>query len=101
MGHLPNIGRRGRADTGPPLRKRARSNAGRRTRMVEAGGVEPPSEKPCCQKTTCVAHSFRGRPLRALRAFAARGQYGQETRAASPMISPAQCGPKCAGQPTM
>ena len=68
---------------------------------VEAGGVEPPSEKPCCQKPTCVARSLRGRPLRALRAFATRGQYGQETRTASPMISPAYCGPKCAGQPTM
>jgi len=68
--------------------------------MVEAGGVEPPSEKPCRRKTTCVAHSIRDRPC-GHRAFAAQAQNGQETHAASPMISPANYGPKLAGQPTV
>ena len=26
--------------------------------MVEAGGVEPPSEEPCGQKTTCLSRSL-------------------------------------------
>jgi len=37
---------------------------------VEAGGVEPPSEKPCHQKTTCLARSLRRSPLRVCSAFA-------------------------------
>jgi len=37
--------------------------------MVEAGGVEPPSEKPCHQKTTCLARSGRLPPM-AVCAFA-------------------------------
>ena len=68
--------------------------------IVEAGGVEPPSEKPCNQKTTCLSRSQaalpRGNPL-----FAGRGQNGQETKPASPMISLAQHGPRSARQPTM
>jgi len=31
--------------------------------VVEAGGVEPPSEKPCHQKTTCLARSLRLPPM--------------------------------------
>ena len=53
--------------------------------MVEAGGVEPPSEKPCHPKTTCLARSNRGAATRAVRSFAARAQSGQDARAASPM----------------
>jgi len=44
---------------------------------VEAGGVEPPSEKRYGPKPTCLAHSVW---------FADRGQNEQETRPASPMV---------------
>ena len=44
--------------------------------MVEAGGVEPPSEKRYGPKPTCLAHSVF---------FAARAQNEQETQPASPM----------------
>jgi hypothetical protein len=60
--------------------------------MVEAGGVEPPSEKPCCAKTTCLARSDF---------FVARAQSGQDARATSPMISPPHYGPKRGNQPTV
>ena len=62
---------------------------------MEAGGVEPPSEKPCHQKPTCLSHSNRDRFARAgplaeaaqnHRAFAAGGQNGQETPTASPVV---------------
>jgi len=53
---------------------------------MEAGGVEPPSEKPCHQKTTCLAGSLRGQPVKAYRAFAGGGQNPQETPPASPMV---------------
>jgi hypothetical protein len=60
--------------------------------MVEAGGVEPPSEKPCNTKTTCLSRSD---------CFAGGTQSGQDVPPASPMISPARCGPKRASQPTV
>jgi len=44
---------------------------------MEAGGVEPPSEKRNGSKTTCLARSVF---------FAGRAQSGQETRSASPMV---------------
>jgi hypothetical protein len=44
--------------------------------MVEAGGVEPPSEKRYGPKTTCLAHSVF---------FASGAQSEQETQPASPM----------------
>jgi hypothetical protein len=52
---------------------------------LEAGGVEPPSEKPCHPKTTCLSHSVRGPATRAVRSFAARAQNWQDARVASPM----------------
>jgi len=58
--------------------------------MVEAGGVEPPSEKRYGLKTTCVAHSVF---------FARHAQNEQETQPASPMISPKPYGPKGSSQP--
>ena len=60
--------------------------------MVEAGGVEPPSEKPCNAKTTCLARSDF---------FVASAQSGQDARATSPMISPPHYGPKRGNQPTV
>jgi hypothetical protein len=60
--------------------------------VVEAGGVEPPSEKPCCSKTTCLSRSD---------CFAVSAQNGQDAPAASPMISPARYGPKRASQPAV
>jgi hypothetical protein len=63
-----------------------------KTKILEAGGVEPPSEKPCNQKTTCLARSVR---------FADCAQSGQETQPTSPMVSPTHYGPKRAGQPTV
>jgi len=60
--------------------------------IVEAGGVEPPSEKPCHPKTTCLSRSD---------CFAASAQSGQDALATSPIISPARYGPKRAGQPTV
>ncbi len=45
--------------------------------MVEAGGVEPPSEKRNAPKTTCLSRSVW---------FAGRAQSGQETRPTSPMV---------------
>ena len=54
--------------------------------MVEAGGVEPPSEKRYEPKPTCLSQ-FGVRPgLAAYRAFARRAQNEQETRPASPMV---------------
>jgi hypothetical protein len=46
-------------------------------RLVEAGGVEPPSEKRYGPKPTCLAHSVW---------FAGRAQNEQETRPTSPMV---------------
>src|SRR5579859_6421950 len=63
-----------------------------RLQMVEAGGVEPPSEKPCHPKTTCLSRS---------EGFAGGTQSGQDAPPASPMISPPHYGPKCDGQPTV
>jgi hypothetical protein len=60
--------------------------------MVEAGGVEPPSEKPCNSKTTCLSRSM---------GFAGRTQNGQDALPASPMISPPHYGPKRDSQPTV
>jgi hypothetical protein len=60
--------------------------------MVEAGGVEPPSEKPCNAKTTCLARSDF---------FIASAQSGQDALATSPMISPPRYGPKRDSQPTV
>ncbi len=45
--------------------------------MVEAGGVEPPSEKRYGPKPTCVARS---------RQFAYRAWSEQDARPASPMV---------------
>ena len=52
---------------------------------MEAGGVEPPSEKPCHPKTTCLARSGSGSALWASRTFAPGTQNGQDAPAASPM----------------
>jgi len=46
-------------------------------RLVEAGGVEPPSEKRYGPKPTCLAHSVW---------FAGRAQNEQETLPASPIF---------------
>src|SRR5579863_819841 len=64
---------------------------------VEAGGVEPPSEKRYETKTTCLAQ-FRVRNPGGLRAFAIRGQNEQEMRPASPMDLAWRYGPKRFGQ---
>src|SRR3984957_4578558 len=61
-------------------------------RQMEAGGVEPPSEKPCNAKTTCLARSDF---------FVASAQSGQDAPATSPMISPPHYGPKRGNQPTV
>jgi len=45
--------------------------------MVEAGGVEPPSEKRCDTKPTCLAQFV---------VFAGRAWNEQETQPASPMV---------------
>ena len=45
-------------------------------RMVEAGGVEPPSEKPCHPKTTCLSHSS---------GFVEGAQNGQDAPPTSPI----------------
>jgi hypothetical protein len=45
--------------------------------MVEAGGVEPPSEKRCDTKTTCLAQFV---------VFAGGAWNEQETLPASPMV---------------
>ena len=60
--------------------------------QMEAGGVEPPSEKPCNAKTTCLARSDF---------FVASAQSGQDALATSPMISPPHYGPKRGNQPTV
>jgi len=60
--------------------------------LVEAGGVEPPSEKPCNTKSTCLSRS---------EGFADRAQNRQDALPASPMISPPHCGPKRGNQPTV
>ena len=59
---------------------------------MEAGGVEPPSEKPCNTKPTCLSRSV---------GFAASAQNRQDALATSPMISPPHCGPKRDSQPTV
>ena len=59
---------------------------------MEAGGVEPPSEKPCNPKTTCLSRSVL---------FVDGTQSGQDAPPTSPMISPANYGPKRADQPTV
>ena len=45
--------------------------------MVEAGGVEPPSEKRCAAEPTCLSQFVR---------FARRAWNEQETQPASPMV---------------
>ena len=45
--------------------------------MVEAGGVEPPSEKRYGPKTTCLSHSI---------CFASRAWNAQDALLASPMF---------------
>lgn len=60
--------------------------------ILEAGGVEPPSEKPCNSKTTCLSRSD---------CFTRRAQSGQDALPASPMILPPHYGPKRDGQPTV
>jgi len=45
-------------------------------KMVEAGGVEPPSEKRYGSKTTCLSHSI---------CFASRAWNAQDAQLASPM----------------
>jgi hypothetical protein len=60
--------------------------------ILEAGGVEPPSEKPCNTKSTCLSHS---------EGFAGRAQNRQDALPTSPMISPPHCGPKRGNQPTV
>ena len=69
-----------------------RNSFGLVKRVVEAGGVEPPSEKPCNAKTTCLARSDF---------FVASAQSGQDALATSPMISPPHYGPKRGDQPTV
>ena len=59
---------------------------------MEAGGVEPPSEKLCHPKTTCLARSVL---------FVDGTQSGQDAPPTSPMISPPHYGPKRDGQPTV
>src|SRR5271155_3815529 len=61
-------------------------------RRTEAGGVEPPSEKPCNTKTTCLSRSV---------CFTGGTQSGQDAPPASPIISPLHYGPKRNGQPTV
>jgi hypothetical protein len=56
-------------------RKATRDSIDSKEKM-EAGGVEPPSEKPCHPKTTCLSHSD---------GFATGTQSGQDAPAASPM----------------
>ena len=65
--------------------------------ILEAGGVEPPSEKRYETKPTCLAQ-FRVRNPGGLRAFASRDQNEQETQLASPMDLAARYGPKRFGQ---
>ena len=54
-------------------------------KMVEAGGVEPPSEKRNGTKPTCLSQFGVRSSLAAFRAFARRAQNEQETQPASPM----------------
>jgi hypothetical protein len=61
-------------------------------KILEAGGVEPPSEKPCHPKTTCLSRS---------KGFAGSAQNRQDAIPTSPMISPERYGPKRSGQPTV
>ena len=69
--------------------------------VMEAGGVEPPSEKPCHPKTTCLARSGSNLPVKAGCSFASCAQSGQETLPASPIISPPHYGPKRDSQPAI
>jgi len=66
-------------------------------KTLEAGGVEPPSEKRYETKPTCLAQ-FRVRNPGGPRAFAIRGQNEQEMRPASPMDLAWRYGPKRFGQ---
>src|SRR5271167_3412675 len=75
-----------------PLPHRPSKRSGERLEILEAGGVEPPSEKPCNTKTTCLSRSV---------GFADRAQNRQDALAASPMISPPHYGPKRDSQPTV
>src|SRR5712692_2090427 len=59
-------------------------------KTLEAGGVEPPSEKRYGPKPTCLARSIW---------FAGCAWNEQETRPTSPMLSPAHHGPRRSGQP--
>lgn len=68
------------------------TNTHKYSQVVEAGGVEPPSEKPCNTKSTCLSHS---------EGFAGRAQNRQDALPTSPMISPPHCGPKRGNQPTV
>jgi len=55
--------------------------------MVEAGGVEPPSEKRYDTKPTCLSQfGVRPSPRERYRAFARHAQNEQETQPASPMV---------------
>ena len=54
---------------------------GEPVKIVEAGGVEPPSEKRHGPQTTCLARSL---------VFACRAQNEQETQPASPMVLAAE-----------
>jgi len=78
--------------TGKRASSRRQALENKTARMVEAGGVEPPSEKPCHPKTTCLSRS---------EGFADRTQSGQDAPPASPMFSPPHYGPKRDGQPTV
>ena len=64
--------------------------------MVEAGGVEPPSEESYAEKPTCLAHSLpdfargsqeRARTDRRLASFPSRGSR-PESRSIEPRTSP-------------
>jgi len=74
-------------------------------RQMEAGGVEPPSEKPCHPKPTCVARSgcnrppnLRGGPF-ALSPLALGA--GKTRRELVRWVSPARSGPKRTSQPAL
>ena len=62
------------------------SSAAKQPKMVEAGGVEPPSEKRYEPKPTCLSQFGVRSSREAFRAFARHAQNEQETRPASPMV---------------
>ena len=68
--------------------------------ILEAGGVEPPSEKPCHQKTTCVARSLAVRSLRTLRSSLAALRAGKKRRRLARWFSPEGHGPRHSSNPT-